>query len=357
MQSASDLVSKTTANLGGTEILRPLNGIFNKPVAGGGRARQVFVLTDGQVSNTAQVIEACRRNAHNSRVFTVGIGDEVSRDLVEGMARAATGTAQFIVGSELQGNSGSLESKLLNQLKLATQPSLTKIHIDWGQLSKASPPTFFAAEAPAASTPVASTPATSSGPQVTPTSTPTPSSLPANAGDASLLTIKVRCSDTTIGEQLFITGDNTVFGSWDPSKATLMTVDSSSGEDIWAASLIVPTGTTLAFKFIKKKLNGQSSYESFDGNRSLIVGNFTESVFDAGKWNEKSAASPAASAVPATSAPTPVGQHSVHMGSGVMMTGPGASSASTAAPAGRPVSKFFQTGPAQKSVWCFSFHH
>ena len=43
---------------------------------------QVFVLTDGEVSNTEQVVEVCRQNAHNSRVFTVGIGNQVRRIVV-----------------------------------------------------------------------------------------------------------------------------------------------------------------------------------------------------------------------------------------------------------------------------------
>jgi hypothetical protein len=77
----------------------------------------VFVLTDGEVSNTEQVsksvracectrlyaeitlqvIEICRQNAHNSRVFTIGIGNQVSRALVEGMARAAGESAKSVI--------------------------------------------------------------------------------------------------------------------------------------------------------------------------------------------------------------------------------------------------------------------
>lgn len=339
LEQASQHVSNISANLGGTELLRPLNEIFKRPVAGGGRARQVFVLTDGEVSNTEQVIEACRRNAHNSRVFTVGIGDQVSRALVEGMARAATGTAQFITGNELNASSGGLEMKLINQLKLATQPSLTKIHIDWGQLSRADPPSFFA-QASSSATSAGTAPAAAGNP----TSVRLPTGTPVNRGEPSLLTFKVICNDTSIGEELFIAGDNPVLGNWDPNKSVLLSCNqdtSGPNQEVWAGTVVVPTGTRLAFKFIKKKRDGYSAWENFDSNREVIVGDFSETVFDAGKWNEKTSASAPAP----TSAPTPsppVTQHSVHVGGGVMMTGP--------SPGSRPVSKFFQTGPAQRNA-------
>lgn len=68
--------------------MRPLQAIFERPVAVG-CYRQVFVLTDGAVSNTEAVIALVRRHAIQSRVFSIGIGATVSRALVEGLARAA----------------------------------------------------------------------------------------------------------------------------------------------------------------------------------------------------------------------------------------------------------------------------
>ena len=54
------------ADLGGTELLRPLQHIFEtKPRSG--FARQVFVLTDGSVSNTDACIREMRKNLNNAR--------------------------------------------------------------------------------------------------------------------------------------------------------------------------------------------------------------------------------------------------------------------------------------------------
>lgn len=54
------------ANLGGTELLSPLQHIFKQPLLPG-LPRQVFVLTDGSVSNTYACINEVKRNVAHSR--------------------------------------------------------------------------------------------------------------------------------------------------------------------------------------------------------------------------------------------------------------------------------------------------
>ena len=65
------------ADLGGTELLPPLKYIFGlKTLAG--FPRQIFVLTDGSVSNTSACIEAVRKNAHSARLVGVIVSCPVS---------------------------------------------------------------------------------------------------------------------------------------------------------------------------------------------------------------------------------------------------------------------------------------
>merc|ERR1711988_1210793 len=61
-----------SANMGGTEILTPLRHILQQPVKTG-LARQVFILTDGQVSNSRDCIDLVSQHSSNNRVFTLGI--------------------------------------------------------------------------------------------------------------------------------------------------------------------------------------------------------------------------------------------------------------------------------------------
>ena len=108
------------ADLGGTELLGPLEHIFHQPFISG-LPRQVFVLTDGSVSNTHACIAEVKKNILHSRyvmlflllldivvilhnifirVFMFGIGSGASTALVNGLAKAGNGTAEFIKEGE-----------------------------------------------------------------------------------------------------------------------------------------------------------------------------------------------------------------------------------------------------------------
>ncbi|XP_046436817.1 von Willebrand factor A domain-containing protein 5A-like [Daphnia pulex] len=112
------------ADLGGTEIYDPLAWIFEQPTING-YSRQVFVLTDGEVSNVNKVISLVRCQRGNARVFALGLGSSACHYLVEGIARAGNGTALFASLEE------RLEKKVMQQLQDALQPALTDIRINW----------------------------------------------------------------------------------------------------------------------------------------------------------------------------------------------------------------------------------
>merc|ERR1712141_737854 len=83
------------ADYGGTEIYHPLNAIFKQPKPADGYLRQIFVLTDGAVSNAPSVISLVKENSTQGRIFSLGLGASASRHLVKGIARAGSGTAVF----------------------------------------------------------------------------------------------------------------------------------------------------------------------------------------------------------------------------------------------------------------------
>lgn len=127
LAKASDHIRSLQADLGGTEILSPLESVLSAPPSAE-LARQLFILTDGQVSNTEAVIARIRKHSDTTRVFTFGIGAGASHHLVRGMARAGEGAAEFISPGE------RMEGKVMRQLKRALVPALTQVQIDWGSL-------------------------------------------------------------------------------------------------------------------------------------------------------------------------------------------------------------------------------
>ena len=66
LEKATDHAQNLKADLGGTEILPPLQEIFQQPLIKG-LTRQIFILTDGAVSNTSQCIDEVQRNAYKAR--------------------------------------------------------------------------------------------------------------------------------------------------------------------------------------------------------------------------------------------------------------------------------------------------
>jgi hypothetical protein len=89
MGTASDYIDRMDADMGGTEILAPLQYVL-----GSLKPEVVFLLTDGAVSNTQDVLETARRC--ESRISTFGIGNGASVGLVRGLAELTGGQHEFM---------------------------------------------------------------------------------------------------------------------------------------------------------------------------------------------------------------------------------------------------------------------
>jgi hypothetical protein len=116
------LAETMNADLGGTEILTPLESIFKRPVKGSG-VRQIFVLTDGEVLNTSTVIETCRAHRDQNRCFAIGIGAGADSGLIEGIADATRGRSAFV------GAGADLSATVISQLELSRQPAVENVNI------------------------------------------------------------------------------------------------------------------------------------------------------------------------------------------------------------------------------------
>lgn len=130
---------RAEANLGGTELMAPLITLLaGKPTRGA--CRQIVLLTDGQVSNEPAVLKLAKDRAAFNRIFSFGIGNSCSRSLVEGIARATRGAAEFV------GEGEAIEPKVLRTFGRISSPAIRDVTVDFGhataELATDIPPVF-----------------------------------------------------------------------------------------------------------------------------------------------------------------------------------------------------------------------
>lgn len=115
---------------GGTEMMKAIEAALVQP--GGeqpdarGPIRIVLFMTDGYVGNDMQIIDAVRKNARTTRVFSFGVGNSVNRYLLDGMARAGRGEVEYVLLSS------DADEKVTRLAQRIESPVLTDIAIDWG---------------------------------------------------------------------------------------------------------------------------------------------------------------------------------------------------------------------------------
>uniref|UniRef100_A0A3P8UCR4 von Willebrand factor A domain containing 5A n=1 Tax=Amphiprion percula TaxID=161767 RepID=A0A3P8UCR4_AMPPE len=126
MEEALKKVEEMEANLGGTEILKPLKHIYSQHCIPN-QPRQLFVFTDGAVGNTKEVLDLVKKNS-GSHCFSFGIGQGASSALINGLAKEGGGHAQFITGTDRM----QPKFQVMQSLRFALQPTVEDISVTWG---------------------------------------------------------------------------------------------------------------------------------------------------------------------------------------------------------------------------------
>lgn len=110
----------------------------------------VFVLTDGEAwdvsgvfANVSSAVDQAKEQNNLFRAFCLGVGDDVSTSMCEGIARAGKGVAIFVGVSvpflmdrgpltrHVQNNEKP-DAKLMNLLRAARGPIIDDLQVDWG---------------------------------------------------------------------------------------------------------------------------------------------------------------------------------------------------------------------------------
>ncbi|XP_050926022.1 von Willebrand factor A domain-containing protein 5B1 [Lates calcarifer] len=124
LMQAYEYVQRMRADMRGTNLLGALSWVYQQPMQRS-YPRQVFIITDGSITNVAKVLELVRRNTCAGRCFGLGLGPRACRRLLQGVAKLTGGTIEFLDDEE------RLQPKLVKSLKKAFEPVLTDVRIDW----------------------------------------------------------------------------------------------------------------------------------------------------------------------------------------------------------------------------------
>ncbi|MGC5016572.1 carbohydrate-binding module family 20 domain-containing protein [Streptosporangium sp. DT93] len=100
------------------------------------------------------------------------------------------------------------------------------------------------------------------GPGPTPTPTVTPTADPGQV--ATTFNANVT---TTWGQNVFVVGNVAALGAWNPANAIPL---SSASYPVWKATVNLPPGTAISYKYIKKNSGGSVTWES-DPDRSFTT--------------------------------------------------------------------------------------
>jgi Ca-activated chloride channel family protein len=124
--------------IGGTEMLEPLLAAARALEDSGARDRIIVLLTDGQVGNEAEIAARVCERAGKTRIYTFGIGTNVSDLLLGDLARRTRGAVEFIHPGE------RIDEKVTAQFARATAARVQDLTlrfsgIDAGELSPSQP--------------------------------------------------------------------------------------------------------------------------------------------------------------------------------------------------------------------------
>ncbi|KAG8815156.1 hypothetical protein FRC18_001630, partial [Serendipita sp. 400] len=143
MEEASRHVDAFDANYGGTELHSALEFAFNSrndirtgSTAGSERVpTSIFVLTDGEAWDLERIIQSVTQNCEAAkdagdllRTFVLGVGNQVSTAMCEGIARAGKGMAVYVAEREKP------DAKLISLLKAARGGVIEDLAVNWGDI-------------------------------------------------------------------------------------------------------------------------------------------------------------------------------------------------------------------------------
>ena len=119
LEKTYEIINALDANLGGTDLSEPLNYILNKGYSNYKEinlSKQIIILTDGDINIGNDIIELIKLHNNEFRIHTIGIGDNINKELIMQASISGNGPYYFISDSLEE-----LDDKVFEILKESTK--------------------------------------------------------------------------------------------------------------------------------------------------------------------------------------------------------------------------------------------
>ena len=131
VQNIIEVINNLSANMGGTNISDPLKDIFASGSYNNiNLAKNIFLLTDGQVHDREECINCISANNSRFRIQAIGIGNNFDKILIERCGKIGKGSSSFVVNIE------ELNHIVIDTLNKCLRPYLTNINFDIKGINK-----------------------------------------------------------------------------------------------------------------------------------------------------------------------------------------------------------------------------
>lgn len=136
IKKVANLISKTEADLGGTEMNDALLSTFNQSTGPdwqqlfgakttSARHQDVLLITDGDIWNVENVIQTAKDSGH--RVFAIGVGSAPGESLLREVAEKTGGACELVSPNQ------NVADVIVRMFRRLRSPRCAEVKVDWGQ--------------------------------------------------------------------------------------------------------------------------------------------------------------------------------------------------------------------------------
>ena len=134
-----EIIKNLKGDMGGTNIVKPLEDIFNnkKEYEKINLSKNILLLTDGEVDDKNECFNLIKENSHIFRIHSIGIGDSFDKELIELSGKYGKGSSNFVE------NLKNINNVIIKVLNKCLKPYLYDINFNFLNIKKEEKESIF----------------------------------------------------------------------------------------------------------------------------------------------------------------------------------------------------------------------